>query len=53
MPASVWVENPEREVKVKLVGILVVRSTDARTRPFVTDLRLSMHVGTRKMVNYA
>ena len=39
-------------MKVK-VGIPVVGSTDAHTRPTVTDMRLSMYVGTRKMVNYA
>ena len=52
MHASVWVENPGRAMKVK-IEIPVMGSIDARTRPFVTDLRLSMHAGTRKMVNYA
>jgi len=34
-------------MKVK-VEISVMESIDARTRPFVTDLRWSMYVGTRK-----
>jgi len=44
--------KPERVMKVK-VEISVVESTDARTRAFAKDLRYSMRVGTRKMVNYA
>jgi hypothetical protein len=38
MPASVWVEKPERVMKVK-VEIPVVGSIDARSRPFVTHPR--------------
>jgi hypothetical protein len=41
-----------RAMKVK-VEIPIMGSIDARTRPPVTDPRWSMHVGTRKMVNYA
>ena len=41
-----------RAMKVK-VEIPLVGSIDARTRPAATDPRWSMHVGTRKMVNYA
>ena len=52
MHASVWVEKPERVMKVK-IEIPVVGSINARTRPFVTDPRLSVYAGTRKMVNYA
>ena len=39
-------------MKVK-VGIPVMGSTDAHTRSLRTDMRWSMYVGTRKMVNYA
>ena len=38
MPASVWVSKPERVMKVK-VEISVMESIDARTKPFVMDLR--------------